>query len=165
MLFLLALVLLAGCATPPRSDDAPTFIVVRHAEKDTAVHDDPPLIATGHARAQRLADFLRNAPLVAVYSTPYKRTRQTAAPIAAAHRLPVAEYDPREDAATFVTRLRANHPSGTVLVVGHSNTVPALTRALCGCAAADMEEATYGLRYSVTFDAAGHATLREEHDR
>lgn len=158
---LAAALLLGGCATPPmKADSAPLeFVVVRHAEKAAAGGDDPPLVEAGRARADALAARLADAPVVAVYSTGYARTLQTAAPMAQAHGLPVMPYDAREPADAFATRLRAAHPAGTVVVVGHSNTVPAIAAALCGCAVAPMEETEYDRLLVVTVSAGGEAAL------
>ncbi|MBB1087364.1 histidine phosphatase family protein [Lysobacter sp. SG-8] len=162
VLFALLLVLVgAACAAKPGNDPSASlrFVVVRHAEKAPAPADDPALTPEGEARAARLAASLANAPLVAVYATDYARTRDTAAPSAAAHGLAVTSYDAREPAAAFVAGLRARHESGTVLVVGHSNTVPGIAGALCGCAVAAMDESEYDHRFIVDIDASGAATL------
>ena len=157
------LALLTACSSHPVASDSATYILVRHAEKATAPAKDPPLTDTGQQRAQRLAESLKNTRLDAVYSSPYQRTRQTAAPVARAQELPVIDYTP-DDAAAFAARLRADHPRGTVLVVGHSNTLPPLARALCNCAVADMDERIYGIRYTVRFDGNGHPALTETRD-
>lgn len=155
----------AGCASTDATDAGvvATYVLVRHAEKDTSIADDPPLTAAGAARAQRLAGSLRTLPLDAIYSSPYRRTRATAAATAADHRLPVLDYAPA-DAEAFADRLRREHPRGTVLVLGHSNTLPPLARALCRCEVADMDEAVYGIRYTVRIDASGQAQLTESRD-
>lgn len=163
-LLALAALCLAGCTSTPAQDDATaTYLLVRHAEKDVRVADDPPLTADGQARAERLAVLLADAPLDAIYSSPTRRTRQTAAPIARAKGLGIVDYAPR-DAAAFAQRLRAAHPAGTVLVIGHSDTLPPLARALCGCDVADMDERIYGIRYTIRFDAGGRAQLVESRD-
>ncbi|MBH2010889.1 MULTISPECIES: SixA phosphatase family protein [Thermomonas] len=160
----LACMLLASCASMPAARDAgATYLLVRHAEKDVAAGKDPPLTAIGAARAQRLAASLADQPLDAIYSSATRRTRQTAEPVARAKAQEVIAYDPT-DAAAFARRLRAEHPAGTVLVIGHSDTLPPLARALCACAVADMDEGNYGIRYRVHFDAGGHASLREFRD-
>ena len=156
------LALLTACSSHPAASDSATYILVRHAEKATAPPKDPPLTEAGQDRAQRLADGLQGTRLDAVYSSPYQRTRQTAAPVAQAQGLTVIDYNP--DDAAFATRLRADHPRGTVLVVGHSNTLPPLARALCGCNVADMDERIYGIRYTIRFDANGRAALIETRD-
>lgn len=157
------LALLTACSSHPVASDSATYILVRHAEKATAPAKDPPLTEAGHQRAQRLAESLESIPLDAVYSSAYQRTRQTASPVAQAQRLTVIDYAP-DDAAAFATRLRTSHPRGTVLVVGHSNTLPPLARALCNCAVADMDERIYGIRYTIRFDANGRAALIETRD-
>lgn len=132
--------LLAGCAGTPSASDAPEalrVIVLRHAEKATDDARDPSLTAAGTARAARVAERLAGAPLVAVYATGYRRTRDTAAPTAAAHGLSVTPYDPA-DIAAFAAALHASHRHGVVLVVGHSNTAPATVAALCDCEVAPM---------------------------
>lgn len=143
--------LLAGCVSSPAGHEratatGQTFLLVRHAEKSTDDPRDPSLTPAGEARAQRLAAELHNAPLVAVYSTDTRRTRATATPAAQMHGLAVVPYDARM-ADAFASELRARHRGGLVLVVGHSNTVPTLAAALCGCAVAPMAEQDYGLRY------------------
>lgn len=157
------LALLTACSSQPAAGDSATYILVRHAEKAAAPAQDPPLTEAGRQRAQRLADDLQGTRLDAVYSSAYRRTRQTAAPIAHAQQRPVIDYAP-DDAAGFATRLRADHPRGTVLVVGHSNTLPPLARALCDCSVADMDERIYGIRYTIRVDASGRATLVESRD-
>lgn len=158
---LAAALLLGACTTSPMKSAATPleFVVVRHAEKAAAGGDDPPLVEAGRARADVLAARLADAPVVAVYSTGYARTRQTAAPMAVAHGLQVTPYDARESAAAFATRLRAVHPAGTVVIVGHSNTVPAIAAALCGCEVAPMEETEYDRLLVVTVSAGGDAAL------
>ncbi|MGI8560009.1 MAG: SixA phosphatase family protein [Luteimonas sp.] len=163
---LLALVLAAsGCASTqsgPASDA--TYLVVRHAEKATDDPRDPSLTAAGRHRAAALATQLADAPVVAVYGTGFQRTQQTAAPVAARHGLVVRTYDAQQAADAFADRLRHAHAHGTVVVVGHSNTVPGIVSALCTCAVAPIDESDYGNRYTIGFDARGRPTLRHEHD-
>lgn len=160
----LALVVLAlalgGCMPASRpAAGALKVVLVRHAEKRTDDPADPALSDAGQVRAQRLADALRNEPLVAVYSTDYRRTRQTAKPTAAQHGMPVITYDARQPADMFTAALKQSHPRGTVLVVGHSNTVPAIAAALCDCEVAPMNEREYDRRMRVRVLADGRATL------
>jgi broad specificity phosphatase PhoE len=159
--------LLAGCAHSPR-ESAPatsaTFVIVRHAEKGSDDPRDPTLTAEGQARANRLAESLHDAPLVAVYATAYRRTQQTALPSAQEHGLIVTTYDAKLPAAEFATQLRKAHPSGTVLLVGHSNTAPALAAALCQCEVAPMKDDEFDRRMTVRIDATGKATLSWTHE-
>lgn len=168
-LAVLCLALVAGCAPPVRETPAPAgsplvFVLVRHAEKAADDPKDPSLSEIGQARARRLAMSLKDAPVAAVYATGYRRTQQTALPTAAAHGLDVVTYDARQPADAFAAGLRAGERGGTVLVVGHSNTVPAIAAALCGCAVAPMREDEYDRRIEVRIDANGGATLEETRD-
>ena len=159
---LLAAALLAACASRPTAPAFTTFVLVRHAEKADDGSKDPPLSAAGTARAQALAASLRDAPLRAAYATAYQRTQATAAPAARAHALEVTTYDANRPAGEFAAQLRRDHREGSVLVVGHSNTVPALAAALCACDVAPMGDAEFDRRLVITVDARGDATLREE---
>ena len=160
---LLASLVLAACAGTPATqthgDDGPVFVVVRHGEKADAGGSDPPLSEAGLARADRLAGLLADATLVAVYSTDLRRTRQTVGPTAAAHGLGIQAYDPREAAADFAARLRAAHGAGTVLVAGHSNTVPDIVAALCACEVAAMPETEFDRLSTLRSGADGRLQL------
>jgi broad specificity phosphatase PhoE len=159
-----ACVLISACAsTPAPPATASTLYLVRHAEKDLAAGKDPPLTPAGRTRAEQLSTLLAKVPLEAIYSTATQRTRQTAAPTAQAHGLAILEYD-ASDAVTFASQLRQRYPHGNVLIIGHSNTLPALVRALCHCTVGEMDEATYGIRYTVQFDSAGRSQLQVNQD-
>ena len=80
-------------------------------------------------RADRLAFILERVDLDAVYSSPTKRTRMTAGPTAEYHNLPVLPYDPSL-MKDFSKDLKRLYRGKTVLVVGHSNTTPALANYL-----------------------------------
>ena len=163
LLWCLLFPLMTACATQPPAT-GPSFVVVRHAEKMTGDPRDPVLTDAGHARAVALAASLADVPLIAIYATAYRRTQQTAAPSARTHGLTVLTYDARQPAADFVARLKRTHHHGTVLVVGHSNTVPDIAAALCVCVVAPMNEAEYDRRLTIRVDADGVATLTQSHD-
>ncbi|HEX7112683.1 MAG TPA: histidine phosphatase family protein [Mizugakiibacter sp.] len=160
-----ALALLAALAMPAAqaADAATVVVVVRHAEKAADGGRDPALTAAGRARAAALAETLASMRVSHVYATPYRRTRDTAAPTAAARGLTVdVRAIPGGDVDAYVRALRADilahHRGETVLVVGHSNTMPQTVAALCGCAAAPMEEREYD-RLSVVVLDGGSARL------
>lgn len=155
---LVSLLALAACASVPVPSGA-TFVVVRHAEKANDGTPDPPLDETGSARAQALAQRLAGTPLIAAYATSFKRTRQTAQPAAALHAIAVTGYDAAEPASVFAARLRARHDHGTVLVVGHSNTVPAIAAALCACAVEPLGDEEYDRIYTIRPDGHGRVAL------
>ena len=141
--------LVSGCRSLPDPSDGATFVLVRHAEKAADDPRDPGLTPEGERRAMRLAGSLHREPVVAVYATPLRRTQATAAPVARDHGLATTAYDPAEGPVPFAARLRAAHRAGTVLVVGHSNTIPALAAALCECEIAPIAESEYGRRITL----------------
>jgi broad specificity phosphatase PhoE len=102
--------------------------VVRHAERVDQSADSP-LSAAGTARARRLAQMLKDAGITHVYTTTLKRTIETAAPLAAAINVR-AQQLPAADTQALAARLVALGAHDRALVVGHSNTVPGLIRAL-----------------------------------
>jgi 2,3-bisphosphoglycerate-dependent phosphoglycerate mutase len=107
-----------------------TVYIVRHAEKDmkNASDPDPVLSLDGQDRARDLASLLLPKRVLAVYSTTSKRAKQTAEPTAYGHAVTVQTYDPADPAALVATVLR-QYKGGSVLVVGHSNTVLELIEA------------------------------------
>ncbi len=106
-----------------------TIIFVRHAEKAAQPANDPGLSAAGQRRVVELTRQLKDADVVAgidaIYATPFRRTQETAQPLADALNLPINTYDPDDDEAVLETILK-NHKGKIILVVGHSNTIPAL---------------------------------------
>jgi len=106
-----------------------TMIFVRHAEKALTPVDDPVLSSEGQARAAELARQLVDADVVAgidaIYSTDYRRTVETAQPVADALGLKVNRYDPADGEAEL-ERILKEHKGKIILIVGHSNTVPTL---------------------------------------
>jgi phosphohistidine phosphatase SixA len=156
--------LLAGCVTARGPEAGVKYVLIRHAEKADDDVRDPSLSAAGIKRANRIAERLHFSPVAAVYATPFRRTQQTAAPIARDHRLAVTGYDASQPAAAFAARLRAAHDRGSVVVVGHSNTVAPLAAALCGCAVEPTAESEYGRRISVTVLPDGRATLDDRRE-
>ena len=106
-----------------------TIIFVRHAEKDLSVPDDPPLSDRGHERVAELTRQLVDADVIAgvdaIYATPFRRTQQTAAPLADALDLPINTYDASDTESVLETILE-RHKGKIILVVGHSDTIPEL---------------------------------------
>lgn len=134
-----------------------TVIVVRHAEKLVDGSADPALAPEGAARAARLARQLAPAGLEAIYVTPTRRSRDTAAPLATATGTPLVEVDGK-DAVGLVARIRAEHRGGTVLVVGHSNTIGPIVRALGGEAPLEVPESDYDEVFVVSEPTLGPTT-------
>jgi broad specificity phosphatase PhoE len=97
-----------------------TILLVRHAEREGSADA---LSTAGTDRAQVLAHVLEKSGISAIYTSEAIRTLQTAAPTASRFGItPVAV--PAADVAGLVSTIRSNNSGQTVLVVGHSNTVP-----------------------------------------
>lgn len=113
----------------------PIIVVVRHANKAANPPDDPPLTAEGAKRAQDLAAALGGAGVTGIITTQLRRTRETAAPLATALGLnpQVIQRGPRGSVEHLKwLEAAARRHSGTVLVVGHDDTVPGLIAHLGG---------------------------------
>lgn len=107
-----------------------TFILVRHAEKAIDGGSDPELKPVGVRRAGSLAALFTKASVDAVYSTNYKRTRNTVTPLANEKGLTVNAYSSMK--AADLESLLTKHAGGTVVIAGHSNTIPEIANALVG---------------------------------
>lgn len=120
-----------------------TFILVRHAEKANDGTRDPALSAEGAERSEKLAALFSETKVGAVYSTNYKRTRNTLIPIAEARGIEIRAYEPTGMAA--IDKMGEDHKGETIIVSGHSNTIPAIANHLLGRKEfADFDESDYG---------------------
>jgi broad specificity phosphatase PhoE len=159
----LATALLAG--VPAAAQDSTVVYLVRHAEKADA-SADPPLSAAGEARARALAGRLAGTRLDAVLVTQYLRSTATAAPVLAAQRLapwriPTRGGElPHLDAVAGA--IRGELAGRTVLVVGHSNTVPAIVGRLGGRALPELCEAEYAHLFVVVLRPGREPSVRRE---
>jgi broad specificity phosphatase PhoE len=104
-----------------------TVLLVRHADRGT----QDQLSAAGLARAQELVHVGEKAGIQAIYQTEFQRTRQTAEPLASALGLTPIEI-PAADARGLADHIRQNQRGRTVLVIGHSDSVPLVIGALGG---------------------------------
>ena len=149
--FLIVVSLAAGASAQQ------TVFVVRHAERaDTAgggtpmMATDPELSDAGRARAESLAVALKDARIVAIFSTEFKRTQATAAPLAKALGVQVTTINSTEP-AKLIEAVKA--AGGNVLVVGHSNTVPAIVKDLGVAGPVTVGDADYDNLFVVTLGA------------
>lgn len=161
-----ALVAALLAARPATASDQVIFLV-RHAEKGAspAAHpakgkdmmaDDPPLSAAGHDRAAKLAALLASAEVKYIFTTEFRRTRETAAPLAEKLKLtPVMSAS--KDPAPLVARVR--QIKGNVLIVGHSNTLPDLLKKLGVKDVVTIGDNEYDNLFIVVRPATGGPTL------
>ena len=158
--------------SPVLADEAftPTIaILVRHAEKDTSPADDPGLTAEGTKRAERLAALLRKSEIKAIVTSQFRRTKETAKPLADAVGIPAKvvqlDSDPNGPGGLKVESLQKSlqplkeHPGETVLIVGHSNSVPEMIRLLGGDTVPEIAETDFDNLFIVTLYAPGKAKV------
>lgn len=140
-------------------ENATTFILVRHAEKDlTQSTDDPDLAEEGKLRAERLKTLLEDAEVTAIYSTPFKRTRQTVQPLAEALEMEIIRYNPM-DFEGFAKIVEENNGGG-IVVAGHSNTIPELMNFLLETDQYQvLEDGKYGQVFILTLQQVGDGTV------
>jgi 2,3-bisphosphoglycerate-dependent phosphoglycerate mutase len=150
----------AAQTTPPPATGPGAVFLVRHAERaDTGsgapatMGTDPDLSEAGRARAAALAFMLKNAGITAIYTTEYKRTRQTAEPLAKALGIEPVTVGAR-DLPALVAKLK--DATGSVLVVGHSNTVPDAIMALGVSEPVTIGDAEYDNLFVVTRGSPPH---------
>lgn len=155
---LLSTALLSGCAA------STTIILVRHAEKAQSPSSDPPLAPAGQLRAQVLASDLSDAGVTAIFTSEFQRTQQTAEPLAAARGvaprvIAIGTGTPQQNADAIVQDLLASNRGQTVLVVGHSNTVPLIINGLGVAGVISIPENDFDNLFIVTKPARGPARL------
>lgn len=159
---LIACLALACQPQAPTSESAPltTLILLRHAEQDTTQGEDPPLSQQGQRRAAHLRTLLGATKLAALYATPYRRTTATAQPLAEALEQEVRTYDPDQDLRLTAQQLLQAHPGETILVVGHSSTIPGLVNALLGeNRYASLDKTAFGDLFVVTCGDSSQVTV------
>lgn len=109
-------------------------ILTRHAERAdgaaTMGGSDPLLSEAGKARAEKIASMLVDANVAAMFTTEYRRTMDTAAPLALKIKLS-PDVVPAAQLSALIEKIKS-HLDDTVFVVGHSNTVPMIIKALGG---------------------------------
>lgn len=135
---------LTGCATAPEPTKY-TVYLTRHFEKIKLV-DNPELTIKGNKQAETFASLLDNKPISTIYSTDYRRTIQSARPLANTLNLVIQKYDPR-DPEILIANVLAS--ASDQVIVGHSNTIPDLVARLGGESQA-IAESEYGLVFAVS---------------
>ena len=140
----------APVALKAQAAGGPTVVVlVRHAEKATEPAGDPPLSASGTERAKALLEYwvttYKDAPPSAIIVSPTRRTAETAAPLAAKFGITPEAIPLTGGGAAHVDAVAnaVRGKQGMVVVVGHSNTIPAIVTALGGPAMPDLCDSSY----------------------
>ena len=146
-----------------------TVILVRHAEKTDEPGGAAPLSQAGIARSQKLAGMLSSAGVKAIYTTQYLRTKQTAEPLAKQLGIPITPItiqvktsNPREVSDESIRQIVDKIMGGTentVLVVGHSNSVPDVIKMLGGDVVPTIDEKRFDDLFVVTVYGMGKAKV------
>jgi broad specificity phosphatase PhoE len=123
-------------ATPAQ----PNIYVMRHLHTPAGV-SDPDLTDEGKKYAAAVSHSFQRDPPDVIYVSSTKRAQQTAAPLAERLKLTPKIYDPR-DTPGLIASVSAE--SGTVLIVGHSNTVPDIVQKLGGQRPDDLSHEDFG---------------------
>jgi broad specificity phosphatase PhoE len=139
-----------------------TVILVRHGENALEPPSDPPLSPAGEKRAQALLKALADAKVGTIVTTNFARTKLTAKPVADSfHVTPFVVSTPNLKAQidSIVAKVKGARKGSTVLVVGHSNTIPLLIAALGGPKMPDLCDAEYSHLFVLEMGESGNATL------
>ena len=139
----------------------PTILfLLRHAEKDTTIKQDPPLTEKGQARAELLAGQLSGAGITTIFASDYERTRATAAPLPEELGLDIQLYDAKAAAQDLIPAFITGREGEHLLIVGHSNTVPAMLNSIVGEQRYEqLAEQEYDKLFMVSLSANGEAQV------
>lgn len=125
---ILAAALFAALAPFSPAEAQEMVFVMRHAEKEFT-GADPHLSDAGRKRAHDWAAFLSNADIDIVINTDATRSRETGEIIAMSLDADRAEV-PMADVTGLVDLLDFDHAADRVLVVAHTETIPAILQRL-----------------------------------
>lgn len=140
LLMVALLLTLGACASVSGPASPPDVYVMRHLHTPAGA-DNPDLTAEGQRHALLLAEILKGAPPTLIYVSSTRRAQQTAAPLASMLGLTPKIYNPA-DTPALIAAVSAER--GTVLIVGHSNTVPEIIERLGGQRPAPMVHEDFG---------------------
>jgi phosphohistidine phosphatase SixA len=168
-----ALAILTGCATAqgpatdvPVAPGTTTVYLVRHGEKSTIRPEDPDpdISIDGKRRAKALVDRLGAAGITAIIATQFKRTQETAQPLAAAAKL-TTEIVPSGDSSRADSMVAAvlRHRGEKILVVAHSLTITPIIVGLGGPRVPHMCDSEYSILFVMYIPASGPVELKRQH--
>jgi phosphohistidine phosphatase SixA len=136
------------------------YYLVRHAEKDTSVagatmmQANPPLSEKGIQRSTRLASLLEKENIDYIFSTKYLRTQSTAQPLATLIGKEIQFYEITKGTAFSDSIQQMPFLGKTLLIIGHSNTIPPLVNALIKSNKyQNLSDNEYGFIYKVIMES------------
>ena len=167
IIYLTLFILLLSVFALYKQSQTTTVMLIRHAERfDDSENTN--LSDAGFARAQALLEATDGVEIAAIYSTNFCRTAQTVQPLVIDRMLSLAVQPVNDEAGfndckpriaipieilparlnteeAFVSYVLDQHAGETVVIAGHSNTVPALVNVLGNGAfhVADLDHEAY----------------------
>jgi broad specificity phosphatase PhoE len=144
-----------------------TLVIVRHAEKEFT-GTDPALRPAGRVRATELDRMLGTTHLDGVIASDRRRTLETAAPVARTHAVGIdtvgREGTLDEHVGRLLKLIGGRYAGKSVLVVSHSDVIPALLAALGVSERVEVPDDVYDDLFIVSQAVAGgHPTLLRLH--
>lgn len=157
ILIVVSILMLGICALNAQKT---IYYLVRHAEKDTSVagatmmQANPPLSEKGIQRSTRLASLLEKENIDYIFSTNYIRTQSTAQPLATLIGKEIQFYEINKGTVFSDAIQQMPYLGKTLLIVGHSNTIPPLVNALIKTNKyQNLSDNEYGFIYKVTIES------------
>lgn len=135
-----------------------TIILTRHGEKKT--EKDPDLTSEGKKRAETLTKLKNVFNITHIYSSDTKRTVATVKPLANDLDLKVdTTFDPKNYAG-MVADMTSKYAGQTVVVSGHSNTIPGFVNYLMGdTKQSDIGEKDFTNLFIIQYDGPGKSQV------
>lgn len=125
LLLLLAPVTIVAFAQPRTIACKTRIYLVRHAEKADNTTNPPLKNPEGLNRAGDLMRYLKNKNIQRIYVTEFLRTQMTADSMRLQLGIDTVHYKAEENGNDLFAKIAAHNDFGkTILVIGHSNTVP-----------------------------------------
>lgn len=134
-----------------------TLFLVRHA--DVLAGTNPHLSAVGQARANELIRVLGGTGIAGIYASEFVRTKETAQPLATHLGLTVKVINAAASTA-LVQDIRASHLGHSVLIVGHSDTLPEIISQCGGPQVPAIAPAEFDRLYVLTMTQLRKATIQ-----
>lgn len=134
---------------------ATTFLVVRHGEREG---EADALSEAGKRRAEQLRSLGQLLHVTAIYSTDYRRTKETAAPLAESLGVEPQLY--QELTPQWLADLRTTNRGGVVLIVGHSNTIATIASQLADAPVAEIQPTEYDNLFVISEEGTARSLIR-----
>lgn len=155
------MIIMSSCGNTSKQEDnkLTTFYFIRHAEKVKDQGNDPELTPSGISRANQWVNYFFLKDVDRILSSDFKRTRQTAAPLAKSKKLPIEIYDVR---SLNGDSLLNKYKGETVVLYGHSNTINSYTNDLQSDSIyKELDEKDYDHFFKVQIDNNGKSRAQK----